>query len=371
MHRDSQSSYPNKKNDQLKALASYIPILKSLSVYFIPHPDDWLFFSASQVLADVQKKARIVFVYVTTGDAGCDASWWHARERATLAASATLSIRSHFLRLADGMFDGHGSALYGHQSLAQLARYNRPIDALDKSATYSSWAQFCSALNAIIEKESCGIDPNAIWIYAPDYDPSQSPDDHSDHIAVGKAVREVAEGRYPLGYWLSYWSSYCPPNLSAEKIAAKKELFFAYSQEIERLTGQPPNTLEWDCWGNRNYIRTVAKDGNILQSYGANCPSPLQFDWTRPIVENAKYQRSWVAIEEQEDCIQNRYNGQPAQLSLAGSAAWKKLKTATTPAELRAIFSAQEPNASPASCKRQADYLLRALLKMKLIYKAI
>jgi hypothetical protein len=336
------------------------------SLYIIPHPDDGIFFAASQLQKDLLGKNRVILIYVTAGDAGQDESWWKAREQGALAALGNALCTSHFLRLPDGMEQGNGSARYGEQSLTRLRKSNRPIQSVDGAAIYRSWKQFCCKLEEIIRSETHDRDPDTVLIHAPEYDPLRNPDDHPDHVAVSDAIRTIAEGRYPASWWISYWSVYCPPNLSEIEIQWKRDRFLAYSKAIEKLTGELPNEKEWECWGNRGHFRTISRGGAELKSYDPRCPRRQQFSEIFNADPSALYERSWASVEEADHRARNLFTGNSASLSDAGRIAWQRLKKPTSVAELAQILSGSNPKRWTVY---NALHFLNALLKMKLVYK--
>lgn len=222
-----------------------------VAFYFAAHQDDWQLFMNPPAFADVlDETCRCVFVHVTAGDAGLGLGsggrkhpLYLARENGAEAAirfmadanerypdvpdekSVTLNGRAlrrigyrntgaYFLRLPDGSPSGDGYATTGLQSLKCLA--DGAIDrltAIDNSTVYSSWADFCATLRALIEHES--TPGAAIDLHVPEIDPRLNPGDHADHMMTARAVRDAATTLTARWYFhIGYDSGGRPENLS-------------------------------------------------------------------------------------------------------------------------------------------------------------
>lgn len=276
----------------------------SLSFYVGGHQDDWQLFRGNVAYNDLTKAgSRVVFIYATAGDGGRTDGWWEARERGAVAAArkaagpAPLRVDvgrfndhpvvrytsansvSYFMRLPDGQYrSGMGFPAYNDESLSQLRDGGKPVTAVDKSATYKSWADFWQTLRAIMEYERSQVPamPHP-WVNAPDYfgpdnsrqdcgsQGSCNPCDHPDHKAVGDALRQFVTGTYNRAWWVGYDTRNRPENLKGADFIRKGELFFAYSAAIQNemtANGNPASLdlEEWRFWGARDYGRTVNWD---------------------------------------------------------------------------------------------------------------
>jgi len=245
----------------------------SLVFYVGAHQDDWELFRGNAAMKDLaDPKTRVVFIYASAGDAGRTDGWWEARERGAVAAvrsgigPAPLTIdhvrvndhailryasrnsASYVLRLPDGRYQfGTGYPATNNESLTQLRDAGKAISAVDKSATYRTWADFHATLKAIMDLER-GLVPSAVHplVNAPDYvsvDNShpdcQNPGpcnvcDHPDHKAVGDALRQFVGGVYSRNWWVGYDSQNRPENLPAPEFVQKGRAFFAYAAAAPR-----------------------------------------------------------------------------------------------------------------------------------------
>jgi len=257
--------------------------------YLAAHQDDWELFRGEQAFADLQTpNLRVVFIYTTAGDAGRTDGWWEAREQGAVAAvrcalpKSPLKVdiaafRSHpilrytcgnsasyFLRLPDGdIRTGKGYPATGFQSIEQLRDGNKPVTAVDKSTTYSSWQDFCLTLKDILESERTRAGATHPRVNAGDYDVACDPDDHYDHRATADALRSFAGGTYERVWWVGYDSKNRPENLSAQALENKKTVFLGYGIKVleqTTLNANPvqPSEGEWKLWGARSYYRVVA-----------------------------------------------------------------------------------------------------------------
>jgi hypothetical protein len=274
----------------------------ALAFYVTAHEDDWELFRGQQAYNDlVTPTKKVVFIYMTAGDAGQTNGWWEAREQGALAAlrdtlpvaPMTISIASfndhpvlryacrnsvsYFFRLPDGNTDGNGFPAYHNQSLSQLRDSGKPITAVDGSTTYNSWRDLWQTLKAAIDFEVTDVqsqftplvnaaDYNSIDMSDPECQTHSQgkcdPCEHSDHKATADALRNFVSEKYDRVWWVSYDTAHRPVNLSGLDYEHKKDLFFAYGNAVLRettLNGAPvkPLTDEWDAWGERNYFRTA------------------------------------------------------------------------------------------------------------------
>jgi len=275
----------------------------SLAFYVSAHQDDWQLFRGQQAYTDLASSAKkVVFIYMTAGDAGQTNGFWEAREQGALAAvreslpdaPMTISIAgfkghpilrytcrnsvSYFFRLPDGNIHGNGFLAYHNQSLSQLRDSGKPMTAVDGSTTYNSWQDLWQTLKAVIDSEAAGVQPqfftpivnaadyNSVDLSDPDCKPHSEgkcdPCEHPDHKATGDALRNFVSEKYDRVWWVSYDTKHRPVNLSGLEYEHKKELFFAYGKAVLRettLNGAPvkPLTGEWEAWGERNYFRAV------------------------------------------------------------------------------------------------------------------
>jgi hypothetical protein len=199
---------------------------ETVSFYFVAHEDDWQLFMNPNTYDDVRSPTtRVVFVYVTAGDAGAGSGsagraqpYYLARENGAKmsvmfmadadnvpvrAESSTATVLGHalhrwiyrntasyFLRLPDGNMDGMGYEATGWQSLQRLRQEKlSSMQAVDASATYQGWNDLIATLRGLIANERQTAE--SVWINIPDPDASRNINDHSDHRYVAAAVLEA------------------------------------------------------------------------------------------------------------------------------------------------------------------------------------
>jgi len=262
-------------------------------VYYVSaHPDDWQLFRGEQAYYDLYVVgAKVVFIYLTAGDAGKTNGWWEVREESAVASlrpalpAAPLLIDvvcindhpivryrcgnsvSYFLRLADGGTDGQGFAATGFRSLSCLRDFGKPLPAVDGSTVYTNWSDLCETLSSIMEAEAAGVPQEHPWVNLPECDPRFSPGDHADHTAASNAIQTFAIGRFNQSFWVGYDTKNRLPNLTHLSYYRKGKLFDAYRRKVhEMLTanGQGMNQTffesEWINWGSRSYFRNLLWD---------------------------------------------------------------------------------------------------------------
>lgn len=277
-----------------------------IAFYVTAHEDDWELFRGEYAYNDANDSAnKVVFIHTTAGDAGQTDGWWEAREQGAVAAvRSTLTqdempitdindINGHtiqryvcantviyFMRLPDGG-SGTGYPSTNFESLSQLRDSGKSITAVDGSATYVSWNDFCDTLLAIIQVERADISDEHPWINAGDYSATTNPGDHPDHKATADAVRSFADlNQFNRAWFLTYCIRGCSENLRGDGLEHKKTTFDEYGNEVLRVTtsnGNPvdPMVGEWIDWGARSYARLVPFDEPDVDDPQApeGCPS--------------------------------------------------------------------------------------------------
>jgi hypothetical protein len=196
---------------------------RSTAIYVSAHPDDFVLFMnpyRDVVASDV----RVVFIFLTAGDAGLgkgpkSAPYYLARENGAIRAirfmadagsSSTADTRSTdvrynghsvqrwtyknttaiFLRLPDGAGEGSGYPVHNWASLMKLKTGEvGSIRAVDGSTTYSGWGDLVKTLGEIVRVQASGS--SNVWFDTHEIDTAVNPGDHSDHVATGLAVAAV------------------------------------------------------------------------------------------------------------------------------------------------------------------------------------
>jgi hypothetical protein len=251
--------------------------LTAASFYLVAHQDDWQFFRGEYGYADLSNPAaKVVFVYLTAGDAGRTDGWWKRREAgavasviaatpALLGSEGTVDVNGHvirkvvynkgvsyFLRLPDGNLNGRGYAVTGNQSLARL-RSNEitRMWAVDLSTAYEGWTDLCETVRAIVEAERLPSQPHP-WVNSPDFDTALNPGDHSDHYAAAGIANTFVPGSYNWALWVGYDIKNRLPNLTGERLHRKRAVYQAYG-----VAAGGPVESEWNNWGPRSYFRRI------------------------------------------------------------------------------------------------------------------
>ena len=225
------------------------------SVNLVAHPDDDLFFMNPAILQGIAAGGCSTTVYVTSGDAGGEDSYYLGREAGVRAAYAqmagvtnswTLSrvtfagksvtrasllarpaVQLYFLRLPDGYVDGTGSERSDYESLEQLELGVAPdLQTLDTPVQTYTRAQVVATLAAVISSAA----PTTVRTL--DQLGEYGDGDHSDHHAVGRLVTEAraaAAPNVPFAGYLGYNTTALPANVSGSDLQAKEDAFFAYA----------------------------------------------------------------------------------------------------------------------------------------------
>jgi hypothetical protein len=261
------------------------------SFYVQAHEDDWQLFMNLNAYNDlVGQENKVIFITITAGDAGLGSVYWLAREegfkssiRFCLAPQGPLSessgiktinncniyfwsvnnVTCYFMRLPDGNPAGSGFAAYDNQSICQLQTGAiNCIRAVDQSATYTSWSNLYSTINAIIEAEM--VDTVQVkWINYPDPNTTINPSDHSDHITTGNAVQAMGIlSCLNQALFIDYHLNDFPADLSGVDLVWKSGMFAAYEKAVydgaEHSTiGESPDAYIGWCLRSAQF-RTIA-----------------------------------------------------------------------------------------------------------------
>ena len=268
------------------------------SFYFAAHEDDWQLFMTPNAARDVQASAtKVIFVYMTAGDAGAgkervarDHPYYLARENGARLSTAFIAdgdaspsvpsdtraivaghtltrwvyrnTVSYFLRLPDGNMQGTGYRKTGWQSLRRLHEEAIPsIAAVDDSAVYAGWPDLAATLRELIVRES--DEAATIWINIADIDGAENDGDHSDHLQTALAALD-ATANVPCinrALYVNYRAAGLSENLSAADRELKAGTFAAVSVGLTAF-GHPSN---WDpqhrALLGRQYFRKIPATG--------------------------------------------------------------------------------------------------------------
>lgn len=220
---------------QLADESGYYPVPQATAaVYFSAHPDDFLLFQ--NPFPDAAANARMIYIFVTAGDAGLgvgpsNAPYYLAREAAAIkairfmadaarpwaetATPSNVSVNGHpiykysyrssvayFLRLPDGNGGGEGFPGTGNVSIVKLYKGGANIlSAVDNSTTYNGWKDLSDTVTAIVKSEIAG--QPYVTLNANDTDESKNPGDHHDHYATG-ALASAVKNALPCTYLASH-----------------------------------------------------------------------------------------------------------------------------------------------------------------------
>ena len=197
-----------------------------VAFYFGAHPDDWQLFMNPNAYYDVQEPSnKVVFVYLTAGDAGLGLGnggrsqpYYLARENGakfsvkfmadaakppeipidSVALIAGHPIKrwlyrntvSFFMRLPDGNPQGTGYVATAEQSLKRLHEGTiRSMTSIDSSTTYQGWSDLRTTLRKLIDHERGTL--TNVWVNIPDTNTVKNIGDHADHQHMAQGVLEA------------------------------------------------------------------------------------------------------------------------------------------------------------------------------------
>jgi hypothetical protein len=276
-------------------------------VYIHAHQDDWQLWESPDSYARYQAGNRVMFIYVTAGDAGQGAPYWRSREEATKASvqvlagsglqgqAGTLSICylnpsqvchtlsdwtygrtiSFFMRLPDGGNQGGGFPSTNFETIKKLRDGKiANITAVDGSTKYDGWSDLYFTMAAIVKAYT--LYDRTTRINAPDIDRNRQTSqgticsgclDHADHLATGDLVYNMTvsiSAPWTRVFYIDYPLAFADPRYPVNQDSAgyniKKQLFMAYSNSVKNQTGVDEYGSQPWFWENafqREYGREI------------------------------------------------------------------------------------------------------------------
>ncbi|HVO86429.1 MAG TPA: PIG-L family deacetylase [Candidatus Binatia bacterium] len=245
----------------------------------VAHEDDDLLFMSPDVLHDIKDGHCVRTVYITAGDAGHDQFYWLGREQGSEAAYSAMlgtddiwierivklaenqyitvanprgdaNVSLIFMHLPDGNLNGQGFPSSHFQSLAKLeSGAITQFQSVDGQSVYTS-AQLTDALTMLMHAyQPAEIRTQANYV-------SQKYPDHSDHMAVGRDVKQAYvqyeiqqyenQVTIPLKFYIGYPIHERPANVTGDDLTQKELTFVAYSkfdggvcQSLQRCLADP------------------------------------------------------------------------------------------------------------------------------------
>ncbi len=243
----------------------------------VAHEDDDLLFINPDTKRAIAEEKCVRTVFVTSGDAGGEATYWKGRELGARAAYAAMankkdvwgervirfgdhyitvatlednpSISLLFMHLPDGNLRGQGFHRSGHRVSLELLEAGRieTMTALDGESTYTR-SNLTDVLTDIMR------------LYLPTEIRTQNPEkylssfDHSDHVAVGRFTRMAYQQYHTempdskAAYYLGYPISNLEANLSADDIQDKQRTFLIYGA-FDNATCRTMNECSHTAYG--------------------------------------------------------------------------------------------------------------------------
>jgi hypothetical protein len=265
---------------------------ETAAFYFSAHEDDWQLFMNPNAYHDVKRPTtRVVFVYVTAGDAGAGLGnagrsqpYYLARESGAKASvkfmvdaesapgipvDSVASIAGHpirrwiygntvsyFLRLPDGDPEGPGYESTGWQSLRRLHEGAiSKVTAIDDSTTYHGWSDLVQTFRSLVHFER-GAATN-VWVNIPDTDLTRNVGDHADHQHMAQGVLDAVQDMPWIhkALYLNYVTADLPENMLTPDREIEVGTFAALVAGLTALDHPSPWEPMHRSWLSRHYFR--------------------------------------------------------------------------------------------------------------------
>ncbi|HEY7124779.1 MAG TPA: PIG-L family deacetylase, partial [Ktedonobacterales bacterium] len=252
-----------------------------VTLNIVAHEDDDLLFLSPDLLHAIQSGRTVRTIFMTSGDAGRDSTYWLGRQAGIRAAYAQMSgvadswtqadagVSGHpisvytlsaypavsvaFLHLPDGNIDGSGFASTNHESLENLWGGSlSTIHAIDGSSSYTKQT-LTNTLAALITS----FQPDQVNIQ--DYVGNYGDGDHSDHHSAAffaKSAVQQYKGAYVLTGYQDYNTSSLPANVAGADLSAKQNAFYAYGQDDSGVCDSTSSCAgsNYAIWLQRQYM---------------------------------------------------------------------------------------------------------------------
>jgi len=254
----------------------------------VAHEDDDLLFINPKIINDFASNRCIKTIYITAGNAGSGSLYWTQRQNGVenayssmigykgswinrtvkldsneylTIATPRLSSRAMllFFNLPDGNLKGEGFRANDYQSIAKL--YNgsiKSIGSVDKESIYT-----LNQLESRLEKLTNLIQP--ITIRTQSSFNSAMNADHSDHQIVSAIVSKMYSNyendylrnrfKIPIYYYVGYPVISMSPNLSADILLNKTQVFMEYAKSDALICAN-----KFSCSGDLKYKKFLVRN---------------------------------------------------------------------------------------------------------------
>ena len=256
--------------------------MKILNV--VAHEDDDLLFLSPPLMQFIERGDSITTLYLTAGDDGLDAAYWHGREQGVMAAYASMlggtavswtdssvtpvpgaaalpsatpsrgEIELVFVRLPDGNVDGSGFPSTDNVSLKMLLAGEIPLmSTVDGTRSYSA-AELRQTIAGVVSQVAPDLVMLQDFVHA-DAGPTWS--DHADHLA-GSEFAFWAVAQSGVHTVATAWEGYQAgsseaPNISNPALLTAKEAVFAayYAHDDQVVPTAPDWATTYGAWLQR------------------------------------------------------------------------------------------------------------------------
>ena len=274
--------------------------------YVVAHPDDWQLFMNPSAWDDARSptpNTRVVFIYLTAGDAGLGTTsegrpepYYIAREEGALRATRFIvdaadfgeedqweevwingkelpryvykNTASYFFRLPDGNFNGQGFPLTGNQSLQKLHQGTlSTLSSIDDTLSFQGWEDLTQTLVELARFEV--EDSRTVSINIVDPRPAFNWIDHSDHRHTGIAVLDAIKP-FPCikkKLFVSYITALLPRNLNSKFLIVEAAVWGVTTSGLSDFGHRNTFDALHEHWLGRNYF-------SVIPGFGS-CPIDL------------------------------------------------------------------------------------------------
>ena len=274
-----------------------------MAFYVIPHQDDWQLFMVPRALADLRRPTqdcKVVFIYLTAGDAGFVTAadeYWRGREMGAINSLRVVRGLREDHRMATTLEVVRGHPIATLRMMENTVSYflrlpedslkTRPVDPMaaptegtelrplgQEKDCFANWHDLVSTLAQILRNESyCEEKRPFSWVNY--LDPAFG--QHLNHIVAGFCIEDAMEmaaldnlpGKVSFyrEKFLDYRTKDFPSNVSWRELYTKRKMFRTYDRVANLVSNGRYGSHQFGdylSWLKRQYTTEAARKAGLL-----------------------------------------------------------------------------------------------------------
>lgn len=274
-----------------------------MAFYVSPHQDDWQLFMVPRALADLRKpkhECKVVFIYLTAGDAGFVTpadEYWRGREMGAINSLRAVRGLRDDPKVATTVDVVCGHPIVTLRMMENTVSYflrlpedslkTRPVDPMaapsagaelrplgQETDCFANWNDLVTTLAQILRNESYGTENRPFsWVNYLDPDYGQ----HLNHIVAGHCIEEAmamteldnlpGKVEFKREKFLDYRTKDFPKNVSWLELYTKRRIFRTYDRVANLVSNGRYGSHQYGeylSWLRRQYTTQAAMKAGLL-----------------------------------------------------------------------------------------------------------